>query len=49
MEITGYFWQTFEIKLVWVSALHSLLGGSSAVANAVIFTAVTDVTTESER
>ncbi|KAF2093221.1 MFS general substrate transporter, partial [Rhizodiscina lignyota] len=49
MQLVSYFWQTFEIKLVWVSALHSLLGGSSAVASAVVFTVVTDVTTETER
>jgi MFS family permease len=44
-----YFWQVFEIKLVWVSSLHSILGGGTAVATALVFTAVTDVTTEIEK
>lgn len=47
--IVLYKWQTFDIRMMWISAFHSLLGGGGTVAAAVVFTAVTDITDEAER
>lgn len=49
IQLVFYFWQVFSPRMAWWAALGSLVGGGSTVANAVVFTAITDITTEAER
>ncbi|GAB7352788.1 hypothetical protein MBLNU459_g3409t2 [Dothideomycetes sp. NU459] len=44
-----WFWQSFDIRMTWLSSLHSLLGGSSAVASALFYCVVSDVTNVNDR
>jgi MFS family permease len=48
-QIICYFGLVVPLKLVWVSALHTMIGGSSSVAAAMIYTVISDVTPEAER
>ncbi|TID24103.1 MFS transporter [Venturia nashicola] len=43
------FWQVFPLELVWLGSLSVVLGGGISVANAMIFTLVSDVVPESGR
>lgn len=49
IQIVAYFWQTFDPHWMWMAALHSFFGGSSPVGNAILFTILSDITTEVER
>lgn len=48
-QLVLYNWQVFNVKMMWISATYSIFGGGSTVAAAVIYTAVSDITTEAER
>jgi len=47
--MAGFFWQIFPIQLVWLSALHSFMGGGDPMALATLLTIVADVTSPAER
>lgn len=49
IQIICYFGLVVPLKLVWVSSLHTLIGGSSSVAAAMIYTVISDVTPEAGR
>jgi len=44
-----WFWQSFDIRWIWASSLHGLMGGSSPVVSALFFVIVSDVAPEEER
>jgi len=44
-----WFWQSFDIRWVWASSLHGLMGGSSPVVSALLFVIVSDVVPEDKR
>jgi MFS family permease len=48
-QIICYFGLSVSLKLVWLSALHTMIGGSSSVAAAMIYTVISDVTPEAAR
>lgn len=49
VQLVTWFWQRVEVKAVWVSALFSILGGGPAVASALFFVVLSDVTPEADR
>ncbi|WPH04176.1 MFS general substrate transporter [Acrodontium crateriforme] len=49
IEIVLWFWQIFDIRLMWLSSLHGLLGGSSPVIVTISFVVLSDVTPSAER
>lgn len=49
MQTVFWFWQSFDIRWTWASALHGLMAGSSPVVSALIFVIVADVVPEAER
>ncbi|KAK3045696.1 hypothetical protein LTS18_013625, partial [Coniosporium uncinatum] len=49
IQIVCFFWQIFPIQLVWLSALHSFMGGGDTMALATLFTIIADVTSPAER
>ncbi|KAF2157358.1 MFS general substrate transporter [Myriangium duriaei CBS 260.36] len=48
-EIVCWFWQSLPIRLVWISALHGLISGSSTVLTAIVLVLVSDVTDATTR
>ncbi|KND90093.1 hypothetical protein TOPH_05323, partial [Tolypocladium ophioglossoides CBS 100239] len=49
VELICYFGGTVPLKWAWLSALHTLCGGSVTVATALIYTIISDVVPENER
>lgn len=49
IQIICYFGLIIPLELVWVSSLHTMVGGSSSVAAAMIYTVISDVTPETGR
>ncbi|TLD32085.1 MFS transporter [Venturia nashicola] len=49
VQIICYFGLVVPLKLIWISSLHTLIGGSSSVAAAMIYTVISDVTPEEGR
>jgi hypothetical protein len=49
IQVVYWFWQSFDIRWTWASALHGLMSGSSPVASALIFVIISDVVPEAER
>lgn len=43
------FWQIFPLELIWLGSLSIIIGGGSSVANAMVFTVISDVIPESGR
>ncbi|KAK6396114.1 hypothetical protein LTR65_010224 [Meristemomyces frigidus] len=43
------FWQAFDIRLTWLSALHGLISGSDPVVSALFYVVLSDITTEADR
>ncbi|KAK7525025.1 major facilitator superfamily domain-containing protein [Phyllosticta citriasiana] len=48
IQVVCYCWRTLPIRLVWLGGLHSIFGGG-AVAGAVLYTSIADVTDQDER
>ncbi|KAK8200419.1 major facilitator superfamily domain-containing protein [Phyllosticta capitalensis] len=48
IQVVCYCWKTMPIRLVWLGSLQSLFGGG-AVAGAVLYTSIADVTDQDER
>jgi len=44
-----YFWETFPLKLIWLSPMFTLIGGGQAVTNMMFYAIGNDVTTEANR
>ncbi|PNS16729.1 Quinidine resistance protein 1 [Sphaceloma murrayae] len=49
MQFVCWFWQALDLKLVWLSALHGLMSGSSPVVTAIAITITSDVTDDRSR
>ncbi|KAK5119354.1 hypothetical protein LTR85_007710 [Meristemomyces frigidus] len=49
IQFITWFWQAFDIRLTWLSALHGLISGSSPVVSALFFVVLSDITSEAER
>ncbi|KAF1991443.1 MFS general substrate transporter [Aulographum hederae CBS 113979] len=47
--IQGICWFRLPLELTWISALHTILGGSGPGATAVVFTIAADVATPAQR
>lgn len=48
-QLVFWFWQSFDIRWTWASALHGLMAGSSPVVSALFFVIVSDLVPEAER
>jgi MFS family permease len=48
-QVICYFGRSTPLRLVWLSSLHTVFGGSSSVANAMMFTVISDVVPETKR
>ncbi|KAL1305068.1 hypothetical protein AAFC00_002005 [Neodothiora populina] len=44
-----WFWQFFDIRLIWLSSLHGIMGGSSTVVTALFLTLLSDLVPEESR
>jgi hypothetical protein len=49
VQAVCWFWQSFDIRWTWASALHGLMAGSSPVVSALFFVIISDVVPEEER
>jgi MFS family permease len=49
IQIVCWFWQSFDIRWTWASALHGLMAGSSPVVSALFFVIVSDIVPETDR
>jgi len=49
VQLICYFGGALSLKLTWLSALHTVFGGSVIVATALIYTIISDVIPEGER
>jgi MFS family permease len=49
IQTVCWFWQSFDIRWTWASALHGLMAGSSPVISALFFVIVSDIVPASER
>jgi MFS family permease len=49
IQIVCWFWQSFDIRWTWASALHGLMAGSSPVVSALFFVIVSDIVPENDR
>jgi hypothetical protein len=49
IQLICSFGRTIPLKLAWLSSLHTVLGGSTAVASAMVFTVISDVVSETGR
>ncbi|KAG8627406.1 hypothetical protein KVT40_004889 [Elsinoe batatas] len=44
-----WFWQSLNLRLIWLSSFHGMISGSSPVVSAIAITIVSDVTDDSTR
>ena len=44
-----WFWQSFDIRWTWASALHGLIAGSSPVVSMLFFVIISDIVPETDR
>ncbi|QDS76985.1 hypothetical protein FKW77_005832 [Venturia effusa] len=49
VQIICYFGLLVPLELVWISSLHTIIGGSGSVAAAMLYTIISDVTPEAGR
>lgn len=49
IQTVCWFWQSFDIRWTWGSALHGLMAGSSPVVSMLFFVIVSDIVPEDER
>ncbi|GAB1736001.1 hypothetical protein NU219Hw_g6056t1 [Hortaea werneckii] len=49
IQLVTWFWQAFDIRMTWLSALHALLGGGSTVASSLFFVILSDIVPEDHR
>ncbi|KAK5175378.1 uncharacterized protein LTR77_000517 [Saxophila tyrrhenica] len=49
IQLVTWFWQVFDIRMTWVSALFGSLGGGGAVTLALAFVMFSDITPEAKR
>jgi MFS family permease len=49
IELVLALWQVLPLELVWLGSLSTFVGGGSSVANAMVFTVVSDVIPEAGR
>ncbi|KAI7369903.1 MFS general substrate transporter [Hortaea werneckii] len=49
IQLVTWFWQAFDIRMTWLSALHALLGGGSVTVSGLIFVVFSDVVPEDHR
>jgi hypothetical protein len=46
---SGWFWQSFSLRVTWFSALHALICGGSPVLSALLFVVISDITNQDSR
>ncbi|KAI7319924.1 MFS general substrate transporter [Hortaea werneckii] len=49
IQMVTWFWQAFDIRMTWLSALHALLGGGSPVASSLFFVVLSDIVPQDHR
>ncbi|KAI7280915.1 hypothetical protein KC345_g4476 [Hortaea werneckii] len=49
IQLVTWFWQAFDIRMTWLSALHALLGGGSPVASSLFFVVLSDIVPQDHR
>jgi len=49
IQVVTWFWQTFDVRMTWLSTLHACFGGGSAVTTGIFFVILSDITPEAER
>lgn len=49
IQLVCYFEHALPLRLVWLSSFHTILGGSSPVLTAVVYTVMSDITSETTR
>ena len=49
IQLVTWFWQAFDIRMTWLSALHALLGGGSIVASSLFFVILSDIVPQDHR
>lgn len=49
IQLVCFWWQTFDLKISWMSGILSIFGGGTPVYVAMIYTIVSDVVSEGER
>jgi MFS family permease len=49
IQAVYWFWQSFDIRWSWASALHGLIAGSSPVVSMLFFVIISDIVPEADR
>jgi MFS family permease len=49
IQLICAFGRTIPLELAWLSSLYTIFGGGNAVANAMVFTVISDVVNEAGR
>jgi len=49
IQIVTWFWQTFDVRMTWLSTLHACFGGGSAVTTGIFFVILSDITPDAKR
>lgn len=49
IQMVTWFWQSFDIRWVWLSTLFASIGGGSSVLTSTLFVILSDITPEAKR
>lgn len=49
IQLVTWFWQSFDVRMTWLSAFYGLLGGGNAAVVALFFVMLSDLTPPAER
>ncbi|KAF2479253.1 major facilitator superfamily domain-containing protein [Neohortaea acidophila] len=49
MQLVTFFWQAFDVRMSWISAVFASIGGGSTALTSVMYVIVSDITTEANR
>ncbi|RMX75574.1 hypothetical protein D0869_11499 [Hortaea werneckii] len=49
VQMITWFWQAFDVRMTWLSALHALLGGGSPVISSLFFVVLSDIVPQDHR
>lgn len=44
-----WFWETFPIRMIWITPIFLIIGGGNSVVRSMLFTMISDVTPAEDR
>ncbi|KAK3073111.1 hypothetical protein LTR53_005592 [Teratosphaeriaceae sp. CCFEE 6253] len=49
IQLVCWWWQSFDIRMTWLSTLHGIMSGGSGVVSGMFFVVLSDITSEADR